>query len=111
MPPTTTGSIYRGSTVDAYGDTTDDNSAPLHTDIPAILGGYKNVTVQDPASGTPRQVKAVPALFGKGTDIQPDDRFQDSQTGLIYEVTEVLPMPSYGIPADISVTLWLVGTG
>ena len=108
MPPTTTITISRAVAPDAYGDPADVDDPPVYTDIPAIIS-YKTKITQDPVTGTPRQITASDCLVGKGTDILPDDRITDQQTGTVYNVTGVTALPSYGIPADVWVALEQVG--
>jgi hypothetical protein len=108
MPPTTTVSIARGEQLDAYGDPQDINSVPVYTNIPAIIS-YKTRTTQDPATGTPRQITAYECILDRGTDVRDDDRLTDEQTGIVYNVTGVTLLPSYGVPADVWVALSQVG--
>lgn len=109
MPPTTTLTIHRGTVVDAYGDPTDEIN-PIATDVPAIIA-YSASTRQDPASGRPVQVSAYDCVVERGTDIRPQDRVVDNQTGVTYEVTNVSVLPSYGLPTDVQVALWRVDDG
>jgi hypothetical protein len=108
MPPTTTVSIARGTVIDAYGDPADLNNTPVYTNIPAIIS-YKTRTTQDPATGTPRQITAYECIVDRGTDVRDDDRLTDEQTSIVYNVTGVTQLPSYGLPADVWVALEQVG--
>lgn len=108
MPPTTTLDVYRGVQTDGYGDPQDINSIALYTSVPAIVA-YDGRVLQDPASGTPRQVTSSSIVFNKGTDVQQDDRLRDTQTGQFYQVTGVTLHPAYGVPGDVWCAVTAVG--
>lgn len=102
MPPTTTVTISRGTTTDAYGDEVNQLNQ-LYTGVPAIIN-YQTGVSKDPSSGRPVQVSAYEVVLPKGTDVKDQDVLTDQQTGEKYEVTSVRTLPSYGVPADV----WVV---
>jgi hypothetical protein len=108
MPGTTRVTISRAVQNDAYGDPQDINVPPLYTDVPAIIA-YDGRVMQDPATGTPRQVTSSSVVFNKGTDVRQDDRLTDQQTGQVYQVTGVTLHPAYGVPGDVWCAVSAVG--
>lgn len=108
MPPTTRVTVNRATQLDAYGDPVDINTAPIAVGVPAIVA-YDGRVMQDPATGTPRQVTSSSIILPKGTDVRDDDRLTDEQTGQVYQVTGVTLHPSYGIPGDVWCAVTAVG--
>lgn len=102
MPATTTVSISRPNVgdVDDYGDPIDTVALPISNGLPAIIS-YRTGTVKDPASGVPVQVDASEVVLDKGTDVRDQDVLTDEQTGERYTVVQVRTLPSYGLPADV----------
>lgn len=103
MPPTTTVTISRGTTTDAYGDPID-QLTPIYWDVPAIIC-YQAGTVKDPASGRPVQVSNYECVLPSQQDVKDQDVITDQQTQESYTVTEVRTLPSYGLPADKQVAM------
>src|SRR5690242_6493591 len=87
---TTTLSILRGTTTDAYGDERDTNT-PIATGVPASLTEQsRRVTTRD--DPTPRIVRYAVARVPARTDINDQDRVRDERTGAIYIVDAVSGM-------------------
>lgn len=84
--PTTTVTVYRGSTTDDYGDETDVDTV-IASGIPTHLAETRR-TAYDPVTGTPRVIRyptcRVPASRDWGA--QPGDRIEDDRTGDRYTV-------------------------
>ena len=108
LPPSTFVTISRATQLDAYGDPVDIDSDPLYVDVPAVLAATV-ATGQDPATGTPRQVRTLRCILPRGTDVQLDDRIGDQFTGAVYNVTVVSTGTSYGFSADVVTTLSAAG--
>jgi hypothetical protein len=102
-------SILRGTTPNAYGDETDDAIA-AYTQVPAAIVESSHVTT-DPATQTPRTVRAITCVMPGWADVLNSDRLQDA-TGTIYMIESVTTQPSLGYPGDTILTLRRVtGTG
>ncbi len=99
MPPTTTITISRGTSTDAYGDPVNSLNQ-LYFGVPAIIN-YQTGVSKDPSTGQPVQASAYEVVVPKGTDVKNQDVLTDQQTGEEYEVTAVRTLPSYGVPADV----------
>jgi hypothetical protein len=84
--PTTTITVYRGTTVDDLGDETDVDTV-IATSVPAHISETRRITM-DPVTGTPRVIRyptcRVPASRDWG--VQPGDRIEDDRTGSRYTV-------------------------
>lgn len=104
MPPTTTVTISRGTSVDAFGDPIDTPNQ-LYTDVPAIIV-YNTGVSMDPSSGRPVQVSNYECILPHGTDVKDQDVIQDIQTLETYTVTSVRTLPSYGLPADVTISMF-----
>ena len=100
---TTTLTVYRGATTDAYGDEQDADT-PVHTGIPASLTEQsRRVTTRD--DPTPRIVRYAVARVTAGTDITDQDRLLDERTGAIYIVDAVSSMTNPAVAADLRLDL------
>lgn len=100
---TTTITVYRGTTTDAYGDEQDTNTA-VHTGIPAaITEQTRRVTTRD--DPTPRIVRYAVGRVTAGTDITDQDRVRDEGTGAVYIVDAVSSMTSPVVAADLRLDL------
>ena len=108
LPPTTFVNISRATQADAYGDPVDINPDPIAVAVPATIASTTKF-VQDPATGTPRQVTTLTCVLPRGTDVQLDDRLTDTATGAIYNVGAVNAGTSYGFAAGIVLTLSAAG--
>lgn len=108
LPPNAVFDLYRPVQVDEDGDDMDLNAPPpLYTGIRAVLS-YKTRMVQDPVTRTPRQMTYYFCLLPQGTDVRNDDRLRERTTGQTFNISGVTPLPSYGFPHDVSVSLSLV---
>ena len=106
----TSASILRGTSADAYGDV-DDAATVAYADIPAAIV-ESSKTVIDPASQTPRTIRAVTCVMPGWADVLNTDRIQDQSTGYVYAIESVEAQPSLGYPADTVLTLRrLTGAG
>jgi hypothetical protein len=100
---TTTLTVYRGSSTDAWGDEQDTNTA-VHTGIPASLTEQsRRVTTRD--DPTPRIVRYAVARVTAGTDITDQDRVRDERTGAVYIVDAVSQMANPAVAADLRLDL------
>lgn len=100
---TTTLTVYRGTTTDAYGDE-QDTSTPIATRIPASLTEQsRRVTTRD--NPTPRVVRYAVGRVTAGTDIQDQDRLVDERTGAVYIVDAVSQMANPAVAADLRLDL------
>jgi len=108
LPPNEVFDLYRAVQDDGYGDTEDDDSGPLYAGIRGVLS-YKTRTVMDPVTRTPQQVAFYFCLFPQGSDVRNDDRLRARSTGDWFNVSGTNPLPSYGFPNDVSISLTKAG--
>lgn len=97
-------SVYRGTTMGAYGDIEDDNSTALYTGV-LIAIGQRSRRSQPSEEQTPRVVRRYHGSANINTDIRKGDRLLD-QHGRWYnvDVTDVAPeIP--GIIPDLEIEL------
>jgi hypothetical protein len=103
--PTTTITVYRGTTTDDLGDETDVDTVIAAT-VPAHFSEQRRTT-QDPATGTPRVIRyptcRVPA--SKDWGVQPGDRILDDRTGRRYTVGSSGTNTSIAAAADTRIDL------
>lgn len=100
---TTTLTVLRGTTTDAYGDE-QDTDTPVHTGIQASLTEQtRRVTTRD--NPTPRIVRYAVARVTAGTDITDQDRVRDERTGATYIVDAVSQMANPAVAADLRLDL------
>ena len=100
---TTTFSVLRGTTTEAWGDE-QDTDTPGHTGIPAALTEQtrRGTTRDDP---TPSSGRYAVARVGAGTDVTDQDRVKDERTGAIYIVDAVSSMANPALTADLRLDL------
>jgi len=95
---TTTVSILRGTTTDAFGDEQDTDTA-IATGVPASLTEQsRRVTTRD--DPTPRIVRYAVARLPARTDVTDQDRIRDERTGAIYIVDAVSGMANPAFEVD-----------
>lgn len=100
----TTVSVLRGTTTDAYGDV-QDASTPVFTGVPAVLVETGR-NVMDPATQTPRTVRATTCVVPDGLGVTNADQILDETSGQKYAITEIVRPPTLmGAPVDIVLTL------
>jgi hypothetical protein len=100
---TTTLSVLRGTTADAYGDEQDTDTV-VHTGVRAALTEQaRRVTTRD--DPTPRIVRYAVGRVTAGTDITDQDRVRDERTGAVYIVEAVSSMANPAVAADIRLDL------
>lgn len=100
---TTTVTVYRGTSTDAYGDEQDTNTA-VHTGIPAsIVEQTRRTSTRD--DPTPRVIRYAVGRVTAGTDITDQDRLLDERTGVVYIVEAVSSMTSAAVAADLRLEL------
>jgi hypothetical protein len=100
---TTTITVLRGTTTDAYGDE-QDTDTPVATGIPAALTEQsRRVTTRD--DPTPRIVRYAVARVTAGTDVTDQDRVRDERTGAVYIVDAVSAMANPAAAADLRLDL------
>lgn len=114
MAPTTNTqvSLYRDSTVTPFGDITNTPVAPYMQHVPATLIETTAV-VQDPATQTPRTVRASELLLPPWTGALNSDQVRDEPTGDLFMIEEIIAPPTtIGAPVDLRLILRRVtGTG
>jgi hypothetical protein len=100
---TTTISVLRGTTTDAYGDEQDTDTV-VAAGIPASLieQTRRTTTRDDP---TPRVIRYAVGRVTAGTDITDQDRIRDERTGATYIVDAVSSMTSAAVAADMRLDL------
>lgn len=101
--PTTTVSIFRGTTVTAADDVVD-STTPLYTGVLASIMERTRLGV-DSNTQEPIVTRFVVGRMVAGIDIQPDDRIQDERTGLYYAVADVGNLSSPVHTPDIRLDL------
>jgi hypothetical protein len=100
---TTTLTVYRGTSTDAYGDEVD-NDTIAASGIPAsIVEQTRRVTTRD--DPTPRIVQSATGRVTAGTDITDQDRVKDERTGAVYIVDAVSSMTNAAVAADLRLDL------
>ncbi|MEV0220892.1 hypothetical protein [Streptomyces sp. NPDC050704] len=103
---TTTVSVLRGTSADAFGDETD-AATPHATGIPASLIESTR-TAQEPVTGTPRIIRTHICRLPATTDVTEDDRIKDERTSEIYIVVSVTknsnPVLTQPLRADLKRT-------
>ena len=100
---TTTISVLRGTTTDAYGDE-QDTYTPIATGVPASLTEQtRRVTTRD--DPTPRVVRYAVARVAAGTDVIDQDRVRDERTGAVYIVDAVSQMANPALTPDLRLDL------
>jgi hypothetical protein len=100
---TTTLTVLRGTTTDAYGDEQDADTV-VATGIRASLTEQsRRVTTRD--DPTPRIVRYAVGRVTAGTDITDQDRVRDERTGAVYIVEAVSSMANPAVAADIRLDL------
>lgn len=100
---TTTLTVYRGASTDAYGDEQDNDTVAV-SGVPASLVEQtrRTTTRDDP---TPRIVRYATGRVTAGTDITDQDRVCDERTGRVYIVEAVSSMTSAAVAADLRLDL------
>lgn len=100
---TTSLTVLRGTTTDAYDDE-QDTDTPHATGIPASLTEQsRRVTTRD--DPTPRIVRYAIARVPAGTDINDQDRVRDERTGAVYIVDATSSMTNPAMAADLRLDL------
>ena len=92
---TTKLAVYRGTTESPLGDEVDDNSTPV-VGLEALGASLIERTkrVQDPASGTWREVPYLKArLVNPAADVRRGDRVRDLGTGRLMTVDSITRVP------------------
>jgi len=86
----TTVTILRGTTTNAYGDIVDDptNSVVVARGVPARIT-VSSVRAYDPASSTLRVIQAVDGVVQSDTDIVDGDQLVDENTNATYSIESV----------------------
>ncbi|MFD4830139.1 hypothetical protein ACFWPV_09830 [Streptomyces uncialis] len=84
---TTLVSVLGGTSTDAFGDETD-NDTVMASGIPASLIEAQR-TVREPVTGNPRIIRTHVARLPPATDVDETKRLRDETTGETYIVTAV----------------------
>jgi hypothetical protein len=100
---TTTVDIYRGETVDSYGDPAD-TDAPLHTALPAsIIERSKTIRNQD--TRTSEVVRVYTGRMYASAEVQNEDRIRDRNTGIYYVIDGIAQPANPAATADLQLDL------
>ncbi|MFF8482332.1 hypothetical protein [Streptomyces antibioticus] len=99
----TTITVYRGTTTDAWGDEADTDTPVLTGVVASITEQSRRVTTRD--DPTPRIVRYAVGRVTAGTDISDQDRIRDERTGAVYIVEAVSSMSSPVVAADLRLDL------
>lgn len=100
---TTRLTVLRGTTLDAYGDEADTDTAVATGIIASLVEQTRRVTTRD--DPTPRIVRYAVGRVTAGTDITDQDRIRDETTGAVYIVEAVSSMNSAAVAADLRLDL------
>ncbi|MFC5947073.1 hypothetical protein ACFQH9_02120 [Pseudonocardia lutea] len=99
----TTVSVLRGSTVDEFGDETDNETVAASGIIANIR--ETSSTFSDPGSTTPRVVRNVTCKLPSTTDVTETDRIKDETSGVIYTINTVTQEGGPGRTPDLALLL------
>lgn len=100
---TTSISVLRGTSVDAFNDEVDTNTVAA-SGIPAsLVEQTRRVTTRD--DPTPRIIRYAVGRVTAGTDVTDQDRIRDERTGATYIVEAVSSMNSAAVAADLRLDL------
>lgn len=100
---TTRLTVLRGTTVDAYGDEQDTDTA-VAVSVPASLTEQsRRVTTRD--DPVPRIIRYTIARVSAGTDIRDQDRVRDERTGVVYIVDAPSSMANPVLAVDLRLDL------
>jgi hypothetical protein len=100
---TTTLTVLRGTTTDAYGDEQDTDTVVATGVVASLTEQSRRVTTRD--DPTPRVVRYAVARVTAGTDITDQDRVRDERTGAVYIVDAVSQMANPAVAADLRLDL------
>jgi len=96
--------VFRGTSIDAYGDEIEVNTVSVATGIPAsVIERSKTVTTYD--RDTPRTVRWFTGRVDQGTDIRQNDRVRNEQTGMVFLVDSIATPGTGAIPSDMVLDL------
>lgn len=101
--PTTTVSILRGTTTDAYGDPVDGTTVAASGVLASLL--EQRVGVTTGADDRVQQLRAITGRLPAGTDVEEGDRIRDERTGEIYVIDNVSRVQNPVVMADTRVDL------
>lgn len=102
----TTCSVIRGTTTNAWGDQVDDviNATVIATGVPVSLA-VTNTNTSDPTTQQIRIVRSISGAIQSDTDIRETDRLRDDATGAIYIVESVTQPLGPGFTGDLDLVL------
>lgn len=100
---TTTLTVLRGTTTDAYGDEQDTDTPVATGVIAALTEQSRRVTTRE--NPTPRIVRYAVARVPAGTDIRDQDRVRDERTGAVYIVEAPSSMANPAMAVDLRLDL------
>lgn len=101
----TTCSILRGTTTNAWGDQIDDpNPTVIATGVPVGLD-VSNTQAFDPTTQQIRTIRTISGSIQSDIDITENDRLRDDTTGVIYIVESATYDLSPGFVADTELVL------
>lgn len=84
---TTTVTIYRGESTDAYGDPLDADT-PVATNVPASIL-EQTVKAWSESTTIPRNFRWAKMRVTYGTDVKQNDRIKDERTGDIWTIVQI----------------------
>lgn len=97
-------SVFRGSEVNAYGDTSDVGTL-LMQNVPVAIAETSQ-TAFDPATQRPQTIRSVTCIAPAWSGIIETDTLQDASTGIFYMISSIEARPGPGYyPADLVLTL------
>lgn len=101
--PSSTVTVLRGVSTDAYGDEADDNDTAIAERLPVLITEKRQRSYQ-PAEGRGGTAETFMIRLRPGVDVVEGDRLRDEHTSAIYQVREVSnPSPVIGL-VDVRVT-------
>lgn len=101
----TTCSILRGTTTNAWGDQIDDpNAAVVATGVPVALD-VTNTQVFDPTTQQLRVIRSIRGAIQSDTDIRDTDRLRDDTSGIVYMIESVTDTLGPGYLGDLELVL------
>jgi hypothetical protein len=101
----TTASILRGTTTNAWGDEVDDpNAAVIATGVPVCLD-VTNTNAFDPTTQQIRTIRSIHGSIQSDTDVRETDRLRDDASGVIYIVESVTDTLGPGFVGDLELVL------
>lgn len=104
----TTVSVLRGTTTNAWGDVLDDdNATPVYTGLLAALS-IERTQRHNPANQDVRTIRSISCAMQSNTDVREGDRLLDERTGALYAIESVTAPLGPAMSRDLQLVLTLV---